>query len=40
MTAGTVNLEGKLRVRVCRAGGATTMADILRLVETAQAGAL
>ena len=37
MTAGTVNMEGRLRVRVRRAGGATTMADILRLVEAAQA---
>ena len=37
VTAGTVNVEGRLRVRVRRAGGASTMADILRLVEAAQA---
>lgn len=37
MTAGTVNVEGKIQVRVSRAGSSTTMADILRLVEAAQA---
>ena len=36
MTAGTVNVEGRLRVQVCKSGAATTMADILRLVESAQ----
>ena len=37
VTAGTVNIDGKLRVQVKKAGNATTMADILRLVEAAQA---
>ena len=37
VTAGTLNIDGRLRVRVKKAGNATTMADILRLVETAQA---
>ena len=36
VTAGTVNVEGHLRVRVCKAGASTTMADILRLIESAQ----
>ena len=36
VTAGTVNIEGRLRVKVCKSGSATTMADILRLVEGAQ----
>ena len=36
MTAGTVNLEGRLRVQVLKSGASTTMADILRLVESAQ----
>ena len=36
MTAGTVNVDGKVRIRVCKAGSSTTMADILRLVEHAQ----
>ena len=36
VTAGTVNIEGRLRVKVYKSGSATTMADILRLVEGAQ----
>ena len=36
MTAGTINVEGRLRVRVLKSGASTTMADILRLVESAQ----
>ena len=36
VTAGTVNVEGRIQVRVSRAGNSTTMADILRLVEAAQ----
>lgn len=36
VTAGTVNMDGKLRIRVCKTGAATTMSDILRLVENAQ----
>lgn len=39
MTAGTVNIEGRLRVRVFKSGASTTMADILRLVEGAQSRA-
>ncbi|KAL0050296.1 hypothetical protein WJX82_008307 [Trebouxia sp. C0006] len=37
VTAGTVNCDGKLTVRALRSGNATAIADILRLVETAQA---
>ncbi|KAL0041395.1 hypothetical protein WJX79_002096 [Trebouxia sp. C0005] len=37
VTAGTVNCDGKLTVRALRSGNATAIADIPRLVETAQA---
>lgn len=36
MTAGSINLNGKLTVEVRRSGGETVMADIVRLVEEAQ----
>ena len=39
MTAGTVNCDGSLVVRATAAGDATVLADIVRLVETAQARA-
>lgn len=37
MAAGSGNLEGRLTVRVEAAGGATALADVIRLVEQAQA---
>ena len=37
VTAGTVNCDGALTVRVCAAGQQTVVADIVRLVEAAQA---
>jgi len=39
VTAGTVNCDGSLVVRATAAGDATVLADIVRLVETAQARA-
>ena len=39
VTAGTVNCDGSLVVRATAAGDATILADIVRLVETAQARA-
>uniref|UniRef100_A0A0D9X943 HMA domain-containing protein n=1 Tax=Leersia perrieri TaxID=77586 RepID=A0A0D9X943_9ORYZ len=36
VSAGSINLNGKLTVEVRRPGGETTMSDILRLVEEAQ----
>lgn len=33
---GTINLEGSIRVRVTKVGGDTTMAQIVRLIESAQ----
>lgn len=39
VTAGTVNCDGALTVRATASGDATVLADIVRLVETAQARA-
>lgn len=39
VTAGTVNCDGSIVVRSERAGDATVMADILRLVDAAQSRA-
>lgn len=36
MSAGSINLNGKLTVEVRRPGGETVMSDILHLVEEAQ----
>lgn len=36
VTAGSINLNGKLTIEIRRPGGETVMADIVRLVEEAQ----